>query len=108
MTPLNLKKEVEFKKDGVYSICLRGARRYGTSDDFDLSIYTPTHWEHPIEIANIVSVQHLVFNDLLECDFIDNYDKSITSKDELEIVMLNIYDFFNCREIVTILRFKIV
>lgn len=107
MEKLTFKKEVEFEKGKTYSVCLRGARRYSTSDEFHLSLYTPAHWENPKEIANIVSQQQFKFEDLKPEDFHDNYDPTARNHDGLLAAMDNVYGFFSHREIVTILRFEI-
>lgn len=86
---------------------MRGARRYGY-DEFDLSLYTPEHWEHPKGLANIVSQNCYRFSDLNESDCIDNYDETARTLDGLKDAMNNVYSNFEEREIVTILRFEVV
>ncbi len=108
MTPLRFKKEVEFEKGKTYSVCLRGARRYETNDEFDLSLYTPECWEKPKEIANIVSQKQLRFSDMGNRHCLDNYDNSAQSWEGLLEAMNNIYSDFEMNEIVTLLRFEVV
>ena len=86
---------------------MRGARRFDTSDEFHLSLYTPIHWEKPKEIANIVSQQHFRFCDLEAQDCFDNYDEDARMKADLRKAMDNVYGEFDDREVVTILRFQV-
>jgi hypothetical protein len=107
MTPLNFKKEIEFQSGNTYSVCLRGARRYDTSDEFDLSLYTPDYLENPKAIANIISQNHYSFYNLNDKDYADNYDADARAYGGLLKAMQTVYPDFEDREIVTILRFKI-
>lgn len=108
MTPLTFKKEIEFEKGKTYSVCLRGARRYDTSNEFHLSLYTPKHQDEPKELALIVSQQQFKFSDLLTPDFEDNYDVDARTRAGLLRAMDGVYDGFDEREVVTILRFCVV
>ena len=108
MEKLNFKKEVNFKSGQIYSVCLRGARRYDTSDEFDLSLYTPDFWDQPKAIASIVSQNQYLFKWLVAKDCIDNYDSEARTISGLLNAMMEVYDGFEEREIVTILRFQIV
>jgi hypothetical protein len=108
MEKLNFKKEIEFKTGETYSVCLRGARRYSANDEFDLSLYTPEHWEKPKEIANVVNQCQYRFCDLISTDYKDNYDETARTYSGLTNAMVNVYADFDTREIVTILRFVIV
>lgn len=86
----------------TYSICLRGARNF--NKDYVLYINLK---RHEIFKAEVVSLKHLKFTDLLEKDLFDNYDIDCQDYNHLCSKMLEIYDDFDNREIVTILRFKI-
>jgi hypothetical protein len=113
MTPLHFKKEVCFETGKTYSVCLRGARRYDASDEYDLSLYTPScevdeSGHHPKCLANIISQNHYPFLWLFPKDWEDNYDETARARDGLEAAMRNSYPDFETREIVTILRFEII
>lgn len=106
METLNFKQKVDFKQGKVYSVCLRGARRYSKGADFDLYLYSKDA-ENP-EIGNIVSQKQFRFCDLKESHCVDNYDDSAKTIDGLKDAMNNCYDDFELNEIVTILRFVVV
>lgn len=107
MTELKFKKEVEFKSGNTYSVCLRGARRYNTSKELVLALYTPDYLEDPKSIANIISQNHYSFYNLNDKDYADNYDADARAYGGLLKAMQAVYPDFEDREIVTILRFKI-
>lgn len=101
---LNLKKEAEFEKDKIYSICLRGARRF----EKGLVIFTPAYQDSPKEAAVVISQNHYRFQDIEPSEYLDNYDVTAQSIMGLGESMSNAYPDFDGREIVTILRFKII
>jgi hypothetical protein len=111
MEVLRLKQEVDFEKHLTFlstmSVCLRGARRFNLSDEFDLSIYTPDFQDQPKAIANIVSQNHYCFYNLMDEDYEDNYDQNARTHGGLYKAMVGAYPDFKDREIVTILRFSI-
>jgi hypothetical protein len=107
MKQLRFKKEVEFKKGENYSVCLRGARRYDTSGEFDLSLYTPDFSENPKAIAYIISQNNYSFYNLTDKDYADNYDIDARTYGGLLKAMQTVYTDFEDREIVTILKFSI-
>lgn len=106
MERLMFKKDVEFEKGEVYSVCLMGARRFA-KDEYDLSLYTPASKDQPSKLANIISQNQYCFYNLIDTDYADNYDKDARSYSGLEKAMQNVYPDFDNREIVTILRFKV-
>jgi len=105
MEALRFKQETDFIPGKTYSVCLRGGRRYNTSGEFDLSLYTPKHWENPQALANIKSQCQYRFMDLTENDCVDNYNSDARTYVRLAAVMADIYPGFEAREIITILRF---
>ena len=105
METLNFKLKANFEKDGIYSVCLRGARRYAKCDDFDLYLYANGS-ESP-ELANIVSQKQFRFCDLNNNHCRDNYEVSARTVEGLKIAMDKVYDDFEVAEIVTILQFKV-
>jgi hypothetical protein len=106
MTPLKFKKPVTFEKWATYSVCLRGARKYPSFEDVDLSLYTPNS-DEPI-LANVVSDKQFRFCDLKQKHVDDNYDKNARSLDGIKEAMHNVYIDFEETEIVTILRFNVI
>ena len=106
METLNFKQKVDFKQGEVYSVCLRGARRYSKGADFDLYLYSKNA-EKP-EIGNIVSQKQFRFCDLNDSHCSDNYDIKAKTINGLTDAMNNCYDDFELNEIVTLLRFDVV
>ena len=106
METLNFKQKVDFKQGEVYSVCLRGARRYSKGADFDLYLYSKNA-EKP-EIGNIISQKQFRFCDLNDSHCSDNYDIKAKTINGLTDAMNNCYDDFELNEIVTLLRFDVV
>ncbi len=102
MQKLTFKKEADFVKNEIYSVCLRGARRFDTSEELHLSI------QSAVETATIVSQNSYSFYNLIDKDYADNYDLEARTYAGLLKAMNNVYSDFEDREIVTIIRFKIV
>ena len=105
MNTLRLKKEAKLKAGETYSICLRGARRYDIDEVLDILSEDDPSIEKQ---ALIISQNHYVFVALENADCKDNYDKSIKTYVDLRQAMKNIYSGFEPREVVTLLRFKIL
>jgi len=114
MKELRLKKDVNFEGNKIYSICLRGARRYSVDNEVDLYIYTPNGEINPNtgdtypNLASIVSQKQFRFCDLRGNHCIDNYDITARTLPGLEFAMYNVYDDFEETEIVTIVKFRII
>lgn len=110
MSQLRLKAEAELTKGEVYSICLRGARKYPSDiygpNSTDIEIFT-TNPSTPEYTAKIVSQKQLRFVDLESSDCKNNYDPSATNYSELYHAMINVYSDFDEREIITLLNFEI-
>jgi hypothetical protein len=113
MQYLNFRQEVNFE-EGVYSVCLRGARAYDKKQPLLIFtgnkgalIDTPLTTQHSYK-AEVVSYNQFRFEDLKTSDCLDNYDKDARTIIGLMSAMLNVYDDFDSREIVTILKFAVL
>lgn len=109
MSQLRLKVKTELGK-AVYSICLRGARKYPYNiygpDSIDLEIFT-TNPSTPTYTAKIVSQVQMRFIDLMDEDCRNNYDPNATGYMGLFYAMRNVYPDFDAREIITLINFEV-
>lgn len=110
MGQLRFKKEAELGKGSVYSVCLRGARRYNYDiaghNTWDLEIFFPSS-ETRKHTAKIVSQSQFRFIDLTDEQCRNNYDVTATGRIGLLSAMINAYPDFDSNEIVTLLNFEI-
>lgn len=106
MKRLDFKQKTNFESGQVYSVCLRGARRF-ERDVHDLSLYDISNPAFPVAFANIISENQYSFYNLIDEDYSDNCDLSARTFGGLYNAMKNVYEGFRDREIVTILRFRI-
>lgn len=110
MSQLRLKAETKLTKGEVYSICLRGARRYSSDiygpNSIDIEIFT-TNPSRPEYTAKVVSQSQFSFVDLKDTHCRNNYDPKVTDKGTLLDAMLKVYSDFDPYEIVTLLNFEI-
>lgn len=93
---------LNLKKGNAYSVCLRRAREYPKGEEITiLDAFDP----HPAIVENTVQ---LVFQDLETQDIQDNVKPDCRTYQSLLEDMQEVYPGFRPREIVTILRFKIL
>lgn len=105
---LKLKKEIDLiNGQNSYSICLRGARTEFKNNSNPLLIYIGNSFDLAYK-AEVLLVRHIKFNDLNKSDFEDNYNIDARSFVGIRNAMLDIYPFFEDREIVTIIKFMII
>ena len=114
MSNLNFKTVPNFESGKMYSVCLRGARSYDKTKP--ISIFTNNQGAMvdsefsalPSCEAFVISNNQYIFESLNDSDCLDNYDFDAKTKDGLLNAMNNVYTNFDTREIVTILKFKIL
>lgn len=107
MSILHFKKNVYFKTGNVYSVCLRGARIYQINSG--IQFYNATTLREPtLREATVIYSAQFRFADLTYNEYKENYDEEARTHKGLEAAMKEIYNGFNDREIVTILRFKVI
>ena len=99
-----LKNNVDFKRGQIYSLCLRRARYF--EPDESILFCTPSK-EHGTEMK-ITSQHQFRFFDLKDGDVRHNYDANIQSIIDLQLKMMQSYKDFDDREIVTIIKFKML